>query len=474
MSQLVPHQTDQTRPERRAIGKSLRKSVPRTSHGQWLPVADRPDPITLLQAQDAGRIQHLLPIKYGRMLASPFAFFRGSAVIMAADLAHTPVCGLNVILCGDAHLSNFGFFASPERKLVFDLNDFDEAHPGPWEWDLKRLVASAAIAGRDNGFSDKKNHLMAAGVAEVYRKAMRRFAKMRTLDVWYYHVDSDTLIEFFDKYSSKKAKKQVKQVIAKALSKTQEQTLAKLTRLDENGRRQIKADPPLLVPYRAENLTQFVSKKDLNFMSDTAVDAMWRHYLDSLDEEKRFLLSRYRIMDGALRVGGVGSVGTRCTIVLLQGGAKDDALILQLKEAGESALAAYLPPHPVESHAHRVVTGQQLMQTTTDIFLGWHKSETTDRDYYWRQLKDMKGSIDVAEMDVDGLKTYVEACALCLARAHARTGDAAAIAGYLGKSKRFNTAVADFALAYADQTEKDYEQLARAIKDGKIAVETGI
>ncbi len=474
MTYSMPHATGMSRAQRRQKGKLRRQEAPRSSHARWHPAPNRTDPLTLLQAQDAGRLQHLLPIKYGRMLSSPFSFLRGSAVVMAADLAHTPTSSLNVILCGDAHLSNFGFFASPERKLVFDLNDFDETYPGPWEWDLKRLLASTAVAGRHNGFSDKVNRALAQEVAYVYRKAIQRFAVMHTMDVWYYHLDSETLMDFFDDHASKKVRKTIAKVITKALSKTQAQTLAKLTFFDENGRRRIKADPPLLVPYRAENMTQFVDKEDMAFMTENSIDVAWELYLSSLDDEKRFLLSRYQITDGALRVGGVGSVGTRCAIVLLQGGANEDGLILQLKEAGPSALAEYLPTYTFQSQAQRVVTGQRLMQTTNDIFLGWHQSEITDHNYYWRQLKDMKGSIDVSEMDKDGLETYVQVCALCLARAHARTGDASAIAGYLGKEIYFDTAVADFALAYADQTEQDYEYLLNAVKMGKIEVATGI
>ncbi|MCP4359155.1 MAG: DUF2252 domain-containing protein [Chloroflexi bacterium] len=469
----VPHPVEETRTERRARGKALRQQTLRTSHSGWQPAANRPDPLALLRQQDEGRLQHLLPIKYGRMLASPFAFFRGSAVVMAADLAHTPVSGLDVMLCGDAHLSNFGLFASPERNLMFDINDFDECYPGPWEWDLKRLAASVAIAGRGNGFSNSTNRDMAEDVAHVYRKAMRRLSKARTLDVWYFHVDAAALQAIYDKYASKKAIKATDKAIKKAMSRTQERTIGKLT-VVEDGRRRIKSNPPLLVPLRADNLAQFVDADDLAQISEAAVTDSWNQYLQSLETEKRFLLSRYRIVDAALRVGGVGSVGTRCIIILLQGGAHDDSLILQLKEAGPSALAAYLPLRHYEQQAQRVVIGQQLMQATTDIFLGWHRSEVSGNDFYWRQLKDMKGSADVEKMDKAGLKMYVDVCALCLARTHARTGDAAAISGYLGKSGRFDKAIGAFALAYADQAERDYEGLVAAVKNGQLAAETGI
>ncbi len=465
-----------TRAERYKNGKARRQEAPRSSHGDWQPAADRPIPLDLLQAQDEGRLQHLLPIKYGRMLVSPFAFLRGSAVVMAADLAYTPTSGLQAILCGDAHLSNFGLFASPERRLVFDLNDFDEAFPGPWEWDVKRLSASAAVAGRDNGFNDKTNRSLAQEVVRAYRRIMTRFAEMDTLDVWYFYVDADALQDVFDDRTTKKRRKRAQKFIDKARSKTQAQTLAKLTFIDDNGRRQIRREPPLLIPFRGENLAQFVAEEDLAVISETAVEDAWQQYLQSLGEEKRYLLSRYKIIEGALRVGGVGSVGTRCMVVLLQGGADDDGLILQLKEAGPSALEAYLPPstYAVSNHAQRVVVGQQLMQTTNDIFLGWHKSEYLGNDFYWRQLKDMKGSVNVAKLDEDGLNTYIELCALCLARAHARTGDASAITGYLGKGKSFDRAVANFAMAYADQTERDYQLLVDAVDAGRIVAAKGI
>jgi uncharacterized protein (DUF2252 family) len=393
---------------------------------------------------------------------------------MAADLAHTPNSGLQAILCGDAHLSNFGLFASPERRLVFDLNDFDEAFPGPWEWDVKRLAASVAVAGRDNGFKDKTNRSLAQEAVRAYRRTMTRFAEMNTLDVWYYYVDADALQDVFADRTNKKRRKRAQKLIDKARSKTQAQTLAKLTYVDDNGRRQIRREPPLLIPFRPETLSQFVDKKDLATISETAVEDAWQQYLQSLDDEKKFLLSRYKIIDGALRVGGVGSVGTRCMIILLRGGGDDDDLILQLKEAGPSALEAYLPPRTYAQYAQRVVTGQRLMQTTNDIFLGWHSSKRTGSDFYWRQLKDMKGSVNVAKLDEDGLNTYIELCALCLARAHARTGDASAIAGYLGNGKSFDRAVANFAMAYADQTDLDYQLLVEAVDSGHVVAAKGI
>jgi uncharacterized protein (DUF2252 family) len=432
-----------------------------------MPSPDRPDPIDLLQAQDEGRLQHLLPIKYGRMVASPFAFLRGSAAVMAADLASTPVTGLQAQLCGDAHLSNFGVFATPERSLVFDINDFDETYPGPWEWDLKRLAASAVVAGRENGFADAVNRKLAVAVSKAYRWAIRHLAQMPNLDVWYYHVEADAVLEILER-SSKKAKKSARKMVKKARTRTHAQTLEKLTEVVD-GRRTILNDPPLLVP-----LSEMVSEEERAQITEQDVEKAWLGYLYSLPEERRLLLSRFRIADGALRVGGVGSVGTRCTILLLEGGAPDDALMLQQKEAGTSVLEPYVTRRDYASQAKRVVVGQRLMQAASDIFLGWHEGSLTGTQYYWRQLKDMKGSVDVATLDGAGLETYLAVCSACLARAHARTGDAAGIAGYVGKKNALDKAIADFAVAYADQTERDHQALVDAVESGKVVAEPGI
>ena len=336
-----------TAAERQDYGKSLRKQVPRSSHGNWAPAADRPDPIELLQQQDKGRLQSLVPIKYGRMMASPFAFLRGSAVVMASDLQYTPATGLNVVLCGDAHLSNFGIFATPEREVVFDVNDFDEAYPGPWEWDLKRLAASAVVAGRGNGFDDKTCRKLAAVVSESYRKAMQRFAAKTILDDWYYHVDAASVVELFNKYAGKNAK-QAGKTVKKARSRTTPRTLNKMTHIVD-GKRQIINSPPLVV--RIADLLTDEQKKVAREQVD--VTDAWRQYLSSLPDDRRLLLEKYRLTDVALRVGGVGSVGTRCAIALLEGDKPEDALILQLKEAGKSALSPYLPRAtiPVRPHA---------------------------------------------------------------------------------------------------------------------------
>jgi uncharacterized protein (DUF2252 family) len=455
------------------MSKALRIQAPRSSHGEWSPAPDRPDPLDLLQAQDEGRLQHLLPIKYGRMLESPFAFLRGSAVVMAADLAPTPRTGLEVVLCGDAHLSNFGVFATPERKLVFDINDFDETYPGPWEWDLKRLATSAVVAGRENGFGEKACRRMAVTVAETYQIAMERFAQMHALDVWYFHVDTEAVLAVFEAASSRKARKSAQKMIKKARSKTHQQTLERLTRV-EAGRRWIISDPPLLVPLREMGLEQKLSDEELRWIGGDAIPSTWAHYLDSLPDERRYLLQQFRLVDAALRVGGVGSVGTHCWIVLLEGSAGDEWLLLQLKEAGRSVLGQYLDEHGPEKHAQRVVTGQHLMQAASDMFLGWHSSELSGREYYWRQLKDMKGSADVTGMDEDGFRTYVSLCSWCLARAHARTGDEAGIREYIGKNDAFAKAIAAFAAAYADQTERDHQALEDAVKSGRIAAEPGV
>lgn len=456
-----------SRSERRQYGKVLRKQVQRSSHSQWSPAPDRPDPLDILREQDKNRVQQLIPIKYGRMMASPFAFLRGSAAVMAADLATTPSTGLEVQLCGDAHLSNFGVFATPERELVFDINDFDETHPGPWEWDLKRLAASAVVAGRENGFGDKANRKLAIGITKTYANTMRRLAKARTLDVWYFHVDVDLVQKAFDR-SSKKARKTAKKMIGKARTKTQVQTLEKLT-IVVDGRRRIISDPPLLVP-----LDELLTEEQLGQITRAQVEDMWSQYLASLPQERRHLLSRFRITDAALRVGGVGSVGTRCTIMILEGGGEDDAIILQQKEAGVSVLEPFTACSDYKSPAERVVQGQRLTQAASDIFLGWHESAMSGRHYYWRQLKDMKGSLDVADLDRKGFETYIQVCAACLARAHARTGDAAAISGYIGKGEALSKAIADFAEAYADQTERDHQAMLEAIQNGRLVAEIGM
>jgi uncharacterized protein (DUF2252 family) len=477
MSQSLAEQIIRPRNLRRAMGKRLRKETPRSSHGDWQPAAERPDPLDILQAQDEGRIQELLPIKYGRMAASPFAFLRGSAAVMAADLAGTPASGQEVVLCGDAHISNFGLFASPERTLVFDINDFDECYPGPWEWDLKRLAASVVVAGRESGYDEETNRKLAALTAEVYRRTMRRFAKQSTMDTWYFHIKAEDVQKLFKEKASKRDQKETAKSINKAQGKTQARTLEKITHM-EDGRRRINHEPPLLVPLRymdlESGLAGVLSAEEVKLINEEYLRQTWQDYLDSLPEDRRYLLERFRVADVALRVGGVGSVGTRCYIFLLEGSGRDEGLILQLKEAGPSVLQAQLKTHTYEENARRVVLGQRLMQAGSDPFLGWHLSPISGHNYYWRQLKDMKGSVEVANLDLTGYGTYVGICAASLARAHARTGDPAAIAGYLGKSDVFDRAIADFAASYADQTAKDHAALKQAIADGRITAAEGI
>jgi len=473
--QALHEQLQLPRNIRRAMGKMRREDVPRGSHGDWQPAAGRADPLALLQAQDEGRLQDLLPIKYGRMAHSPFAFLRGSAVVMAADLASTVDISQYVVLCGDAHLANFGLFASPERKLVFDINDFDECYFGPWEWDLKRLAASVVVAGRENGFDAATNQELAALAARDYRRTMRHLARMPALDLWYLHVEAEDLENLFARKASTKSKKEIRNIIMKAMSRTQKQTLEKLTELND-GRRRIRYERPLLVPFREVNLSSALEAMgagaDLDAETVEAINGAWEQYLESLPIDRRLIMEHFHVTDAALRVGGVGSVGTRCFILLLQSGAGDEGLILQLKETGPSVLQAYLPERDLGYQAERVVIGQRLIQAVSDPFLGWHRAPISGHEYYWRQLKDMKGSIDVAELDESGFRAYVAICAATLARAHARTGDPSAISGYLGKGDRFDQAVARFAEAYADQTESDHAALLRAIEDGRVSVDS--
>ena len=453
------------RDERRALAKTLRGAVPHTNHGQWVPAEDRPDPIDVLQADDEGRLQNLLPIKYGRMVASPFAFLRGSAGVMAADLASSPSSGIYTQLCGDAHIANFGVFATPERLLVFDINDFDETLPGPFEWDLKRLAASVVVSGSENGFDDQFCREMAMKAVVTYAGVMRSLSELRTLDVWYYQIGVDAVQAIFDR-STIRARRKLREMLEKARSKTQERALAKLTTF-VNGKRRFISAPPLVV--RLRDLASG-SGDDVQ----RVLDKGWADYVGNQDEDRRRLLERFRITDAALRVGGVGSVGTRCTVALLEGGADDDAIILQRKEAGKSVLEAHLGNSGHENPAQRVVHGQRLMQASSDIFLGWHMGGFNEAHYYWRQLHDMKGSFDIAAFHKGGFEAYVEACGGCLARAHGRGGDAASISGYVGRGGALADAIADFAVTYAHQTERDHQALKKAVASGRIAADAGV
>ncbi|MGV9456052.1 DUF2252 domain-containing protein [Streptomyces sp. NPDC003635] len=435
-------------PEDRARrGKDARKRVPRSAHAHWLPAVDRPDPVAVLERQGRDRLPELLPIRYGRMAASPFAFLRGAAAVLAADLAAAPHTGLTVQLSGDAHLLNFGLYASPERALLFDLNDFDETFPGPFEWDVKRLAASVAVAARENrhGESDVRRSALAA--TRAYRTGMRRLAGLGELAVWYERIDADSLLPFA---RTGRGRRKVEATLTRARRRTSLHALGKLTEVVD-GRRRIIHDPPLLEPAGAPDTA--------------ALRKIFSDYRSTLSEERRLLLDRYRFVDAARKVVGVGSVGTRCFIVLLTGRDADDPLFLQIKEARRSVLEEHLPTGPYVHPGRRVVTGQRLMQAAGDIFLGW-MTGPQGRAYYWRQLRDMKGSADVAGMSPAELRRYAELCGTALARAHARSGDRIAVAAYLGGSDTFDRAVAEFALAYADQTATDHAALCAAVAAG--------
>jgi uncharacterized protein (DUF2252 family) len=447
--------------QRHERGRAARRLVPRGSHAQWTPTSDRPDPVDLLEAQARDRIQELLPIRYGRMMASPFAFLRGSAIVMANDLAGTPKSGIHAQLCGDAHLLNFGAYASPERSLLFDLNDFDETLPGPWEWDIKRLAASFVVAGRDNGFDTVDCRNAARAVTASYRQRMTRFSEMGELEVWYTRIGEEEVRGLLtEARAGKRTTKKLSKNVRKTRGRDSLQALSKLTRVVD-GRRIINDDPPLLVriPEGDELRNQ--------------VYAILESYKRTLQEDRRHLLDRFRFVDAARKVVGVGSVGTRVYVVLLEGRDRDDPLFLQVKEAGASVLERYVESSPYEHHehhGHRVVAGQRLMQAASDIFLGWFRGGE-GRDFYWRQLKDMKGSAKVESMSADELVLYAGICGWALARAHARSGDRVQIAGYLGKSERFDVAIADFAKEYADQTERDHAALCAAVKSGRVATD---
>ncbi len=442
-------------------GKQARGSVPRSSHATWSPAADRTDPVSVLTGQDEQRLQWLVPVRHSRMAESAFAFYRGAAAVMAQDLATTPSAGFDAQLCGDAHLANFGTFASPERRQVFDVNDFDETLPGPWEWDVKRMATSFVLAARDNGYPKKGEALAAASVAG-YRAAMARFATTPTMDVWYAQLGLDTL----EKASSSKAgRKRVKKVAASARKRTSEKVLTKLSETVDGSLR-IRSQPPLLVPLR-----DLADKLDPDEYRQMVADNL-RAYGESIQPDRGHLLRRFEICDIALKVVGVGSVGTRCFVVMLTGRDHGEPLFLQIKEAVDSVLEAYLPVSEYGEHGERVVAGQRLLQASSDAFLGWSATEG-GHEYYWRQFHDMKGSADVTTMSPDQLESYARVCAWSLAHGHARSGDSLAINAYLGSGSAFDKACGRFAVAYADQNEKDYEQFTQAIADGRVEATAG-
>jgi uncharacterized protein (DUF2252 family) len=457
--------------ERAARGRAARNEVPRGSHGRWEPAANRADPVALLEEQARSRVPELVPIRYGRMLLSPFTFYRGAALIMAADLAGTPRSGLNAQLCGDAHLSNFGVFASPERQLVFDLNDFDETLPGPWEWDVKRLAASIEVAGRDRGFTPpQRRAIVMAGVGE-YRTRLQQTAQMRNLDVWYAHIEMGRLLDQLGATATGQQRKKAEKNIAKARSRDSMQAFAKLTG-QVNGEPRIIADPPLIVPI--EDLLPPGVDRDA---TEDELRSLLRSYRRTLETDRKHLLEDFHYVHAARKVVGVGSVGTRAWILLMLGRDNQDPLFLQAKEAQKSVLERFIGKSRYANHGQRVVAGQRLMQAASDIFLGWQRVTGLDgeqRDFYLRQLRDWKGSADIDTMAPAAMTLYSRLCSATLARAHARSGDRIAIAAYLGKSDAFDRAVADFSAAYADQNERDYRALVDAVKAGRVEAQTGL
>jgi uncharacterized protein (DUF2252 family) len=470
--------------DRKAAGLEARDRAAPSSHTKWRPAADRPDPVGLLEEQDTTREPDLVPVRHGRMMVSPFTFYRGAAKIMAADLEDTPVAGLETELCGDAHLSNFGLFASPERVLLFDVNDFDETLPGPFEWDVKRMAASFAIAGRNNGFSEADARAATLASVRAYREAMASFAQMGTMDIWYAHLAEDELRSAIrhavagtkkgakkkkQKKQAKIAQKQAKKTAAKAHTRDSMQALSKLAELVD-GKYRIVSQPPIVVPARDLVAANGVSRDQVVSM----IHDQFRAYRATLQEDRRRLLERFEVVDAARKVVGVGSVGTQAFIVLLQGRDARDPLFLQIKEATASVLEPYLGRSRYRQHGERVVQGQRMMQAASDIYLGWTKGLDVRRHFYWRQLRDMKGSADPETMAPIGLTYYARTCGWTLARAHARSGDPVAIAEYLGTSDAFDKSITDFSQRYADQNERDYQEFVTAVRSGRLEAVEGV
>jgi uncharacterized protein (DUF2252 family) len=466
--------------ERRAQGKEACNRTPASSHAGWAPATDRADPVGLLEGQNRTREPDLVPVRHGRMLVSPFTFYRGAAKVMAADLAETPTAGLHVQLCGDAHLSNFGVFASPERRLLFDLNDFDETLPGPFEYDVKRMAASFTIAARNNGFA--KGDTRAATLASVtaYREAIAEFAQMGTMDIWYAHLSEDELMTAVRSAAkapktkkaakaAKRASKTAQKNVQKAHTRDSLQALSKLGELVA-GRYRIVSQPPIVVPARDLQATYGLSPDQ----TEQVIGEQFRTYRVTLQADRRHLLERFEVVDVARKVVGVGSVGTRAFIVLLQGRDQHDPLFLQVKEATASVLEDHLPKSRYRQHGQRVVHGQRMMQAASDIYLGWTKGADVNRHFYWRQLRDMKGSAEVEMMTPLGLTFYAGTCGWTLARAHARSGDPIAIAEYLGTSDEFDRSIADFSKRYAEQNEQDYQAFTEAIRSGRLQALEGV
>jgi uncharacterized protein (DUF2252 family) len=473
--------------ERRARGEAARRRVPPSSHAGWSPKDDRRDPVELIAEQNARRDADLVPVRHGRMMASPFTFYRGAAGIMAADLDGTPTAGLEVQLCGDAHLSNFGVFASPERRLVFDINDFDETLPGPFEFDVKRLAASLTVAAYDNGFTQADATEITRATVAAYREAMGEFAAMPTLEVWYAHVSEDDLRNGVleataglatgkthgkGKEKGKEAKKLQKRFdknAQKAHSRTSMQALSKLTEVVD-GRYRIVSVPPVIVPGRELLALYGVQPEE----AEGIIVNQFAQYRESLPPDRRLLLDRFELVDWARKVVGVGSVGTRAFIALLEGRDEGDPLFLQMKEATSSVLEGPLRKSRFRHAGERVVQGQRVMQATSDIFLGWSKGAEAGRYFYWRQLRDMKGSAIVELMTPDVLTLYGRLCAWSLARGHARSGDSVAIAAYLGTDDGFDRSVTDFSQRYAEQNDRDFADFTDAISTSRLAAQPGV
>ncbi len=437
--------------DRRAAGKALRKKVARSSHAEWSPAADRPDPVSLSEEQNRTRFAHLVPIRYERMTTSPFAFLRGSSVVMAQDLAATPVSGIQVQLCGDAHLNNFGIYATPERNQVFDVNDFDETLPGPWEWDVKRLAASIVVAGRNNGFSGDMNRQAVVSCIASYRQHMWAYSEMRYIDVWYSRIDYARSLQAVRRTFRWWITKQRE----KASRRTHVELLPKLTQ-EVDGRIFIKDDPPLITHLDDDQLVQKLS-------------VLVEEYKASLRIDRQVLLSKYHLVDVAHKVVGIGSVGTQCYIALFIGSGSNDPIFLQFKEAGSSVLERYLGPSTYANHGERVINGQRLMQAVSGTFLGWASLDSMD--FYFRQLRDMKLSVDLETLSEEGFIEYCRFCGWALARAHAHSGDPALISGYLGRKDVFDRAIATFAETYADQTERDHAALVAHVQAAQAPLE---
>ncbi len=456
--------------EQVARGKEARSRASRSSHAEFAPVRDRFDPIDVLEDQARTRVPELVPIRYGRMTSSPFAFFRGAAAIMARDLAATPASGIHVQACGDAHLSNFGLFASPERRLVFDLNDFDETHPGPWEWDVKRLATSILIAARSNRFSVGDQARIVLATLFAYRNTMRQFAEMENLAVWYAQIEADTVLAQHASQFKAGAVRRTRKALEKARTRDSMAAFSKLTQVID-GQVRIVDHSPLIVP-----LDLAVAPDERDAVLD-ALRTIVRSYRKTLPFERRALFDQFELVDFARKVVGVGSVGTRCWIALFLGHGGREPLFIQIKEAQPSVLEPFTTKSRFANHGERVVVGQRLMQASSDIFLGWLRvspGSPDERDFYCRQLKDWKASAEIDQMLPPGMEAYGRLCGWALARAHARTGDRVAIAAYLGSGDRFDRAVLEFARAYAAQNERDHDALLAAVASGRVSAETDV